>query len=132
PPRALSARLIGPRPRILVLSPGPPLLAPAFDGLARARRALRLRRVPQPPAREPLQNDVLVRALELAERRQEIRGVARPERRGRVVDENRPVREARRHTGVECKPARAPDIDEPRAPRRNTSGIVHGAIVVAR
>ncbi len=64
-------------------------------------RALRLlRRIPQTPVREPLHHDVGVRAAQLIERRQQVVGLRCAKRGWAVVDEEGPVREARRHDEV--------------------------------
>src|SRR6185295_5995793 len=89
-------------PRILVLAAGPPVAAAhvAFCAgrrarIAPARRgALGVRRLPQLAACEPAQQHVLVRALQLRQRRQQFLVVTRAKCRRLAVDEDRPVREA--------------------------------------
>jgi hypothetical protein len=87
------------RARIFVVAARPPILITPLPRHLRflPRLALRLLRVPQPALREPFQLDVRIRAFELRERRQQLLPLARAERRRRVVDEDRPVRKARRH-----------------------------------
>src|ERR1051325_10434775 len=86
------------RPRILVLSAGPPVGAACFRRLRPAARLLRrARRLPQLAARKPFHDDVAVGAFELIERREQLLGVARAKGGRRVVDPNGPVRETRRH-----------------------------------
>src|SRR5438874_5059016 len=103
PPRFL----VESRARILVLAAGPPVAAALLARELRPapRGVLRLRRFPQPPLREPLQLDALVRAPQLRERRHELLLLARAERRRLVVNQNRPVREARRHISGASRPA---------------------------
>src|SRR2546425_1139659 len=91
--------------RILVLAAGSPVAAAhvSFASRRRAhiprapRRTLGIRRFPQLPAREPLQPHILVRALQLIERGQQLLMIARAKRGRLAVDQNRPVRKARRH-----------------------------------
>jgi len=55
------------------------------------------RRIPQPSVGEPLHHDVGVGATQLVERRQQVVGLRGAKRRRAVVDEEGPVRKARRH-----------------------------------
>jgi Uma2 family endonuclease len=116
-PRALGAILfLEAISWILVRSAGTPVAAPplgAFRPLpARlARRAgrvllrlkilaLRLARLPQLAAREPAHGDVGVLALQLHERRLQLLALAGAKRRRLVVDQDSPVRVARRHPAI--------------------------------
>lgn len=92
--------------RILVLASGSPVPTSTL-GVARtryARRARLFRRVPEAPAREPLQDDVLAGAAQLVQRGQQVVRLLRAKCRRCVVDENRPVGIARRHAS--CYPGR--------------------------
>ncbi len=102
-PRALRPVLfLEPIARILVRSARTPVARPFLHGPHRAvlRGALRLWRVPQLSTREPLDHDVLVLALELIDRRQQLFAIARTERGRLAVDQDRPVHETRRHRSI--------------------------------
>jgi hypothetical protein len=100
-PPALGAVLfLEPIARILVRPAGTPIPSALLAGERRPlgpRRALRLRRIPQLALREPLEHDVRVLPLQLRQRRQQLRLLARAERGRVAVYEDGPVREARRH-----------------------------------
>jgi hypothetical protein len=87
------------RARILVFPARTPLaipfLARPIEILVRPLRLFR--RVPQLPAREPLQHHVRVLALQLHERRQEVFFFSRAKGRWLLVDQNGPVRKTRGH-----------------------------------
>ena len=93
-----SVLLLEPIPRILVRAPRPPV-PPAL--LLRSRHRLRrpfgLRRVPHLASRKPFHHDVRALPLQLMQRRQQVFAAGRPERGRLVVDQDRPVDEARRH-----------------------------------
>src|SRR5262249_29408052 len=102
--------LVEARAGILVLSARTPV---AVALLARRPRTalggpLCVRRVPQPSVREPFQHDVLVRAFQLGDCRQQFLLIARADCRRLAVDENRPVGEARRHLTILRRPACTP------------------------
>ena len=84
---------------IAVFAARPPVTAPLLE--RRFRRTLsglrRLRRLPQPPARKPFHDNVGVLSAQLIERRQELFALARAKGRRLLVDEDGPVRVARRH-----------------------------------
>ena len=83
----------------------PPVGPALFPHLRRVpRRQFRFRRFPEPAAREPFENDVLVGAAELMKRRQEIILRLRPERGRLLIDQDRPVNVAGRH-GSHFSPA---------------------------
>ena len=102
---------VEPRARIFVLPARPPVFA-AGVSLAPRRSsrwslfpplevfAFLFLRFPQPSAREPLHRDVFVLPFQLVQRRQEFLWIARAERGRSVVDEDRPVRESRRHSTI--------------------------------
>jgi hypothetical protein len=102
--RCLCSALLAvePRARIHVRTAGPPV-APAFLAAPFhvAPRPLRLLRViPQLAAREPLHDNVLVRALQLRKRRLQLLLLGRTKSRWLVVDQDRPVRIPRRHAAI--------------------------------
>ena len=92
--------LLEPRARILVRAAG----APAASALLSLRPRPPLSglrcfgRLPQAPARKPLEHDVLVRPSELVKRGQQLFLLARAERGRLPVDQNRPERVARGHS----------------------------------
>jgi hypothetical protein len=93
PPRRIARGRAG---RQLPLTP---LVGPGGRALAPLEVfALELLRLPQPAASEPLHLGVRVLALQLVERRQQFFLLTRAKRRRFVVDEDGPVRVARRHT----------------------------------
>ena len=61
-----------------------------------------LLRFPELPACEPSQQDVLVRALELVDRRQQFLTITCAERGRLPVDQDGPIGEARRHKLRSC------------------------------
>src|SRR5262245_4778014 len=71
-----------------------------------------LSRLPQAPASEPLEHHVLVRSLQLRDRRQQFVSFGRAERRRRVVDQDGPVRESWGHVcnRRKCYGTRADDL----------------------
>ncbi len=78
--------------------PFTPFVRPGGRALAPLKVfALELLRLPQPAACEPLHLGVRVLALQLVERRQQFFLLPRAKRRRLVVDEDGPVRVARRH-----------------------------------
>lgn len=83
-------------PRVAMVATRSPIFAPRLIRRS-AMKAGGIRRVPQPTVREPLQLDVLVRVAQLPQRRQQIVAPVGTEGRRRLVDEDRPVREAWRH-----------------------------------
>src|SRR5712692_699563 len=85
--------------RIFVGAAGPPVGTAPVAGELRLspRRHLRLRGVPQLALSEPPHDDVLVRAFQLRERRQQLLPVARAKSRRLVIDEDGPVRKSGRH-----------------------------------
>ena len=93
--------------RISVLTAGTPVASARLPAIARTsgaarvssapRRTLGVRRLPEFSAREPSQDHVLVRAFQLMKRRQQLLLIARAEGRRFSIDQDRPVREARRH-----------------------------------
>src|ERR1700687_4112378 len=99
--RARLRALLETLPRVLVGSTGPPLGAAPFGNhlLTLGCRRL-LRGFPQPPAREPLHYHIFTRAPELVKRRQQLLLLARAERGRLAVDEDGPVRVARRHGSI--------------------------------
>jgi hypothetical protein len=115
--------------RILVGAAGPPVRAPFFRGPSFIRSSrIALRRVrsawpsaksgsagappalevlalgflcfPQPAPREPFHDDVGILAQQLVERREQLAALARAECRRLVVDQDRPIRVARRHRPI--------------------------------
>lgn len=72
-----------------------------------------LLRLPQTAARKPPEQHVVVGAFQLVERRQQLLLIARTECRRLPVDEDGPVREARRHASV-LYGASEPDAAQPR------------------
>jgi len=88
-----------------MLASGAPITAARLAGRAcHLRRPLRLRRLPQPSAREPLENHVVVGASELRECRKQLCLLACAKCRRLLIDQNRPKRVARRH-GVIVPPS---------------------------
>jgi hypothetical protein len=75
-----------------------PVAVALLDNFRLSRGVTRgLGRLPEASARKPFHHDVFVRALKLCERRQQVFAELRAERGRGVVDQNRPVCEARRH-----------------------------------
>jgi len=92
--------LAKPIARIRVRAARPPRGAAFFSGDGSPPPPLvarRLRRVPEFAAAEPLHRHVGVRALQLTQGGQQVLGQLRAERGRAVVDQDGPVREARRH-----------------------------------
>src|SRR5262249_13681853 len=94
--------LVEPRARVLVLSARAPVAVALLAGLTRTAfgGVLRVGRFPQPSAGEPFHVDVLVGALQLGDRRQQFLPIAGSKGRRLVVDEDRPVSEARRPSAI--------------------------------
>src|SRR4029079_7271738 len=93
-----------PSPGLPMRPAGAPLGTAALAIGRRPRRplggALSLLRLPQLPAREPLQHDLRVLLLQALEGRQQIGAVRRTARGRRIADEDRPVRVARWHQAI--------------------------------
>jgi len=62
--------------------------------------ARRFRRIPQLASRKPFHHDIGIRAFELIEGGKQFLGFASAKRRRRVVDQDRPVGEARWHPRI--------------------------------
>jgi hypothetical protein len=96
------ALLIEPRARILVRAAWTPVLTTLFGGLRRvAAGPLRLLgRIPQLAPREVPHRYIAVGPAQLRDGGEQFLALARAERCGLAVDEDRPVRVSRRHTGA--------------------------------
>jgi hypothetical protein len=97
PPPLLVARHIEPGARVAVLAARPPAAISAL-GASPALRCLRFeRRRPQPAAGEPHHHHVRVPGLQLLERRKQIVTLLRAKGGRLAFEDDRPIRESRRH-----------------------------------